>query len=137
MKRLENGEGSSPLITIRLRQETSNTLGELVEKMPPHPVAGPQPRAMVLRAVIDAGIEALAKREGIKLGTVKAGPASEHRAAAKARRGASKTSDGRTVHPHSRSRAEKRAAERLAAGCKCGNSHVRTCKLYNRHSSAA
>jgi hypothetical protein len=119
------------MVTIRLRQQTAELLEKLVESLPAHPVVGPQPRAMVLRAVVDAGIEAVAKREGIKLRTV-AKTVPSKRAERPAEPRASKTSDGKTVHPNSRLRAEKRAAARLAAGCKCGHSHVRTCKLYRQ-----
>ena len=129
MKRLETGEGSSPLIWIRVHQKTADMLSELVERFPPHPVVGPHPRPTVLREVVEAGIEALAKREGIKLGTAAVEPPKGRRA--------SKPAGGKSVHPNSRQRAEERAAARLAAGCKCGpHNHVRTCKLYRRSAAA-
>ena len=148
MKRLENGEGSSPLISIRLQQKTTELLDALVANLPPHPVAGPQPRSMVLRAVIDAGIEAIAVREGIK--GIKVGSAAPKPVARKAprrrvlqghefddvRRASAKTSDGKPVHPRSRARAEKRAAARRAAGCTCKSRHVPPCKLYRQPSAA-
>jgi hypothetical protein len=83
---------------------------------------------MVLRAVIDAGIEAVAMRERIKLGT--APKPINGKAARKAR--ASTTSEATTLHPRSRARAEKRAAARLAAGCTCKSRHVPPCKLYRQ-----
>jgi hypothetical protein len=129
MKRLENGEGNSPLVSIRLPHKTSELLDALIANLPPHPV-GPPPRSMVLRAVIDAGIEAIAKREGlngIKVGSATK-PNNEKKASRKAR--ASKTSDAKTLHPRSRARAEKRAAARLAAGCTCTSRHIPPCKLY-------
>lgn len=122
MKRLDIGEGNSPLIAIRIPEKTTERLKTLIAKMPPHPIAGPPARTMVIRAVVEAGIEALASREGIKLGTA---PINE-KAASKVR--ASK-SDAKTVHPRSRVRAEKRAAARLAAGCTCKSRHVPPCKL--------
>lgn len=124
MKRLEQGEGNSPAIMLRLRQKTTELLDELVERLPAHPIAGAQPRSAVLRAVIDAGIEVVAKREGVKLSKAR-----------RSKTSGSKASDG--IDRRSRARAEKRAAARLAAGCTCGPSHVRSCKLYSRHSSAA
>jgi hypothetical protein len=127
MQRIEDGEGNSPLIAIRLPQKTTERLATLVDRLPPHPVAGRLKRADVLRGVIAAGIEAVAIREGIKL------EAAARPANGKAKK--PKTSDGK-IHPNSRSRAQKRAAARLAAGCTCGHSHVRACKLY-RQSSAA
>lgn len=133
MKRLDNGEGNSPLISIRLPQKTTELLDALIAKLPPHPV-GPPPRSMVIRAVIDAGIEALAIREGIKLGTT---PKPINGKAARKARPAAKTSDPKAVHPRSRARAEKRAAARLAAGCTCKSRHVPPCKLYQPSATTA
>jgi hypothetical protein len=126
MKRLDNGEGNSPLISIRLARKTTELLDALIGALPPHPI-GPPPKSMVLRAVIDAGIEALAIREGLKIG----GPPKpiNERIARKSRAPKSRAAD-KTVHPRSRARAEKRAAARLAAGCECKSRHVPPCKLY-------
>lgn len=129
MKRLDNGEGSSPLISIRLPRQTTELLDALIAGLPPHPV-GPPPKSMVLRAVIEAGIEALAIREGIKIGgsakPINGGIARKPSRAPKNKAKAEKT----IVHPRSRARAEKRAAARLAAGCTCKSRHVPPCKLY-------
>lgn len=89
---------------------------------------------MVIRAVIDAGIEALAIREGIgplKIGTAtKPATKPSKEKAAKVR--TSKATGAKTVHRASRARAEKRASARLAAGCTCKSRHVPTCKLYQQ-----
>lgn len=135
MKRLDDdGEGSSAQIGIRLPLKTTELLDGLIAGLPPHPIGGPPSRSMVLRAVIEAGIEALASREGIKLGTAPK-PIKEK----VTRRGASgaKTSDGKTVHRASRARAERRAEARRKAGCTCKSKHVPTCKLYGQPSSTA
>ena len=132
MKRLDNGEGNSPLISIRLPQKTTELLDALIANLPPHPV-GPPPRSMVIRAVIDAGIEALAIREGIKLGTTPKPINGKVRRKARP----AKTSEPKAdVHPHSRARAEKRAEARRAAGCTCKSRHVPACKLYGQPQSA-
>src|SRR5262245_12682726 len=70
MKRLEDGAGNSPLISIRLPRETKEALDALIERMCSSvgPL-GPLPRGMVHRAVIKAGIEALANQAGIKIET--------------------------------------------------------------------
>lgn len=131
MRRLDDGEGNSPLFSIRLPQKTTEQLDSLIASLD-HPL-GPPPRAVVIRAVIEAGIEALARREGIKLGSD--APKSNGKAARKVR--ASKTSDATTVHPRSRVRAEKRAAARRAAGCTCKSRHVPPCKLSRAPIAAA
>jgi hypothetical protein len=135
MKRLDDGEGSSPLISIRFPKKTTELLDALIANMPPHPIAGPPPRSMVLRAVVEAGIEALASREGIKLGTTSKPSNGVAKVAARKTirptgRPAKATTDLGSVHPRSRARAEKRAAARLAAGCTCKSRHVPGCKLY-------
>jgi predicted DNA-binding protein len=131
MKRLDNGEGNSPLISIRLPKQTTEQLNSLIASLPPHPVVGSPSRAMVLRAVIEAGIDAIAIRERIKLGTTPK-PSNGAKAARKTTRPAKKTTtDLKAVHPRSRARAEKRAAARLAAGCTCTSRHVQGCKLYH------
>lgn len=135
MRRLEQGEGNSPAFTMRLPQQMKDLLDELVEKLPRHPIVGAPERMDVIRAAIDAGIPVLAQREGVKLNGLK--KTGEKRSAEPRETRRSKTSDGRSVDVRSRARAEKRAAARLAAGCTCTHSHVRTCKLYSRHSSAA
>jgi hypothetical protein len=127
MKRLDS-EGSCPQVGIRVPQKTIDALESLIASLPPHPIAGPLARADVLRAVLEAGIDALAIREGIKLGTAPK-PTGNGKAARKVR-ASSKTTGAQTVHPRSRVRAEKRAAARLAAGCTCKSRHVPPCKLY-------
>lgn len=140
MKRLDNGDGVSPLLSVRLPQKTMELLDALIANLPPHPIAGPPPRLMVVRAVIDAGIEAIAAREGIKVGatppTTK--PSSSNgNGNGKARKARPAKKDPKAVHPGSRARAEKRAAERLAAGCTCTSRHVPGCKLYRQPSATA
>lgn len=136
MKRLDDGEGSSPQVGTRLSQKTAERLDELVAGLPPHPVAGTYSRAMVLRAVIEAGIEALAIQERVKLGAG-AAPKPIHRKVQKAKSAktpsdGAKTFDGKTVHRASRARAERRAEARRLAGCTCKGKHVPTCKLYHQ-----
>jgi hypothetical protein len=114
-------------------------LEALIANLPPHPIAGPPPRLMVVRAVIDAGIEAIAAREGIKVGAT---PTTTKPSNGKARNGKAGKArpakkDPKAVHPHSRARAEKRAAARLAAGCTCASNHVPACKLYRQPSATA
>lgn len=148
MKRLDNGEGSSPLLAVRLPLKTMEQLDALVANMPPHPVAGPPPRLMVVRGVIEAGIATVASREGIKLAVVGAAPklngsapkpAKKKKLARKRRvlKGSEFDNERvKTVHRASRARAEKRAAVRLAAGCTCASRHVPACKLYHAPATA-
>lgn len=142
MKRLDSdGEGSTPQIGIRLPQKTTERLDALIANLPN--IIGPLPRATVLRAVIDAGIDAIAAREGINLGdgtTPKPngkGARKESARVAKTPDDVVKTSDGKTVRRASRARAERRAEARRKAGCTCKGKHVPTCKLYRQSSSNA
>ena len=133
MKRLDSdGEGSTPQIGIRLPQKTTERLDALIAGLPNN-IIGPLPRATVLRAVIEAGIDAIAAREGINLGTTE----KPERGARKESAHVAKTSDGKTVHRASRARAERRAEARRKAGCTCKGKHVPTCKLYRQPSSSA
>jgi hypothetical protein len=135
MKRLDSdGEGSTPQIAIRLPQKTTERLDALVANLPN--IIGPLPRAVVLRAVIDAGIDAIAAREGINLGDGTT-PKPNGKGARKESASVAKTSDGKTVHRASRARAERRAEARRKAGCTCKGKHVPTCKLYRPPSSNA
>lgn len=131
MKRLgDDGEGSSPLFSFRLPKKTAEQLDKLIASLPPNPI-GPPPKAMVIRAVVDAGIEALAISMGIKLdGPPK--PINREIRAPEARCATRvpKVRTSGSVHPSSRARAERRAEARSAAGCKCGRNHLRACKLY-------
>lgn len=133
MKRLDSdGEGSTPQIGIRLPQKTTERLDALIAGLPSN-IIGPLPRATVLRAVIDAGIDAIASREGINLGTAE----KPEKGARKESANVAKTSEGKTVHRASRARAERRAEARRKAGCTCKGKHVPTCKLYRQPSSSA
>jgi len=135
MKRLDSdGEGSTPQIGIRLPQKTTERLDALVANLPN--IIGPLPRAVVLRAVIEAGIDAIAMREGINIGGTAPKPSSE-KATRKESASVAKTSDGKTVHRASRARAERRAEARRKAGCTCKGKHVPTCKLYRHRSDTA
>jgi hypothetical protein len=136
MKRLDSdGEGSTPQIGIRLPQKTTERLDALIAGLPNN-IIGPLPRATVLRAVIDAGIDAIAAREGINLGDG-ATPKPNGKGARKETASVAKTSDGKTVHRASRARAERRAEARRKAGCTCKGKHVPTCKLYRHRSDTA
>lgn len=149
MKRLDDGEkGSSPLISIRLPQKTSELLEALIANMPPHPIAGAPKPAAVYRAVFEAGLEVITRREGIQVGE-EPSPIAAKPDRPKARKvmgrdgvmravtnGGAKTNGAPAVHRASRARAERRAAARQAAGCTCGRNHVRTCKLYPHPATA-
>jgi hypothetical protein len=135
MRRLDNGEGSSPYLGIRLPERTHELLAELVAALPPKPFVGQPTRATVLREVIDTGIEAVAIREGIKLGS--APKSTNAKAPRKAAKAPAKPSDPKAVHPNSRARTERRLAARRAAGCTCKGHHIPTCKLYRAPSSTA
>lgn len=140
MRRLDEGEGSSRYIGSRIPRETSEQLEALIANFPPHPIAGALSHAMIVRAVIEAGIKAIARSEGITLGAepkpvhtngVATRKARSKKPAKPARPGDMKAAG----HPRSRARAEKRAAARLAAGCTCKSRHVPPCKLYRQPSA--
>lgn len=137
MRRLDEGEGSSRYVGGRIPRKTEEQLEALIANFPPHPIAGALSRAMIMRAVIEAGIKAIARSEGIKVEAEpnEAEPKPVHTNGVATRKARSKkparAGDMKAAgHPHSRARAEKRAAARLAAGCTCKSRHVPPCKLY-------
>jgi hypothetical protein len=95
---------------------------------------------MIVRAVIEAGIKAIARSEGITLGAEPKKPIHTNGVATRKARSKKPARPGdmkAAGHPRSRARAEKRAAARLAAGCTCKSRHVPPCKLYRQPSAAA
>jgi hypothetical protein len=121
-------DGMGPTIAMRLPKRTMKLMDNLVAKLPPHPM-GPPSTSMILRALVEAGIEALAIREGIKLDGATF-PINKNITPKEAPNAAASSTNG--VHPRSVKRATERAEIRKAAGCTCKGRHLRTCKLSKR-----